>query len=144
MGWLNTDPACLVPTTTPSRALFHLTLTSCGFPRPHAWSLLSHPDITSLYRTPHAPLGPTDPALLLPAKDRSPLEAAHRTKAVCEPRRKCSGVADQHWAPGARPPHTAEAFTQAGCPPFLNLEIGLPGYRNPTNIATQREAGPER
>ena len=78
MGWLNTDPAYLVPTTTPSRTLFHLTLTSCGFPRPHAWSLLRHPDIISLYRTPHAPLGPTDPALLLLAKDPRGGHSSHK------------------------------------------------------------------
>lgn len=40
------------------------------------------------------------------------------------------------------PRHTM-AFAQAGCHPFLNLEIGLLGYRNPTNTAIKREAWPQ-
>lgn len=116
---LNTDPAFLVPTTTLSRALFHLTLMSCGFPCPYAWSLLSHLDIIGLYWTPQAPLGPMDTALLPLAKDHSPVEAALHTKAVCEPHRKCSGAADQQWAPGGPSPTRSGGVYTGGLPPFL-------------------------
>ena len=46
------------------------------------------------------------------------MEAAHHTKAVCEPCRKCSGAADQHWAPGGpSSTHSGGVYT-GGLPPF--------------------------